>query len=210
MIDVHKLKEEQLKLSEKIVLQDSFKQFDTLAGIDQSYSKNDVITSIVVCDAKTMEVIEKQTAVVPASFPYIPGFLAYRELPAMIEAFSKLKTQPDIIFVDGQGILHPRRCGMASHFGLVISRPTIGITQSLITGSSENGKIYVEKELRGFVVRTREHSNPIFVSPGHMISLGSALRITHESIRYPHKLPEPLHIAHKEARKEMKAQPQTK
>src|SRR3989344_3139346 len=91
MIDVHKLKEEQLKLSEKIVLQDSFKQFDTLAGIDQSYSKNDVISSIVVCDAKTMEVIEKQTATVPSSIPYIPGLLAYRELPAMIEAFSKLR-----------------------------------------------------------------------------------------------------------------------
>ncbi|HLD34110.1 MAG TPA: endonuclease V [Candidatus Nanoarchaeia archaeon] len=203
MIDVHKLKEEQLKLSEKIVLQDSFKQFDTLAGIDQSYSKNDVISSIVVCDAKTMEVIEKQTAVVPASFPYIPGFLAYRELPAMIEAFSKLKTQPNIIFVDGQGILHPRRCGLASHFGLVISRPTIGIAQSILIGNIEHGKVYVEKELRGFEMKTREHAKPIYISPGHFISCGTALKIVRESVRYPHKLPEPLHLAHREARREM-------
>src|SRR3989344_5680075 len=209
-MNLNALKEKQEKLNKKIVFHDSFTKVETIAGIDQSYEKNNVISAVVVCNAKTMEVMEKQTAKVPASMPYIPGLLAYRELPAMIEAYSKLKTQPDVIFVDGQGILHPRRCGMASHFGLVISRPTIGITQSLITGSSENGKIYVEKELRGFEVRTREHSNPIFVSPGHMISLGSALRITHESIRYPHKLPEPLHIAHKEARKEMKAQPQTK
>src|SRR3989344_1959614 len=206
MIDVHKLKEEQLKLSEKIVLQDSFKQFDTLAGIDQSYSKNDVISSIVVCDAKTMEVIEKQTATVPSSIPYIPGLLAYRELPAMIEAFSKLKTQPDIIFVDGAGILHPRRCGLASHFSLVISRPTIGIAQSILIGNIEQGKVYVEKELRGYEMKTREHAKPIYISPGHMISSGTALKIARESVRYPHKLPEPLHIAHKEARKEVKIQ----
>lgn len=204
MINTAELMREQLKLSENVILNDSFKKVETIAGIDQTYVENNIISCIAVCNAKTLEVIEKQTATVPSNFPYIPGLLAYREMPAMVEAYSKLQTTPDVIIVDGHGIAHPRRLGLASHFGLVISRPTIGVARTLVIGKVDHGKIYVEKEMRGFELKTKEHAKPIYVSPGHMISLGTALKIVRETTRHPHKLPEPLHIAHRGARSAMK------
>jgi deoxyribonuclease V len=204
MVNIEHLKEEQRKLSRNIILQDRFKKIEKIAGIDQTYDKNNVISCIVICNAKSMEVIEKQTATVPAPIVYKPGLLAYREMPAMIEAFSKVTNTPDVIIVDGHGISHPRRCGLASHFGLIISRPTIGIAQSLVTGKVEQGKIFDERDMIGFELKTKEHAKPIYVSPGHMITPGTALHIAKDSIRHPHKLPEPLHLAHKAARKELK------
>ncbi len=204
MVNTDELMREQLKLSENVILNDGFKRLDTIAGIDQTYSGNNIFSCIVVCSAKTLEEVERQTATVPAQFPYIPGLLAYREMPAMVEAYSKLQATPDVIIVDGHGIAHPRRLGLASHFGLVISRPTIGVARTLVIGKVDHGKIYVEKELRGFELRTKEHAKPIYVSPGHMISPGTALKIVIETTRHPHKLPEPLHLAHRGARREMK------
>src|SRR3989344_1643896 len=204
MINTEELMNEQLRLSENIILKDSFKRFETIAGIDQTYAGNKIISCIVVCHAKTLEIVEKQTATVPSQFPYIPGLLAYREMPAMVEAYSKLQMTPDIIIVDGQGIAHPRRLGLASHFGLIISRPTIGVARTLVIGKVEHGKIYVEKELCGFELKTKEHAKPIYVSPGHMISPGTALRIARETTKQTHKLPEPLYLAHRGARREMK------
>lgn len=204
MIDFDKLKDEQIRLSKSVVIADRFRKVDTIAGIDQSYIGNDIISCIVVCKAKTLEVLESQSATVPSNIPYKPGFLAYREMPAMIEAFGKLENSPDMILVDGHGISHPRKMGIATHFGLVIGRPTIGIAQSLITGSVEQGKIFIDNELRGFEVKTKDHARPLFISPGHMVSLGTALKTVQECLRPPHKLPEPLHLAHKAARRELK------
>ena len=203
-IDFEKIKKEQIKLSESIILKDEFKKIEIIAAIDQTYVKEDVISHIVVCDYKTLKVIETKTAVAKAPISYKPGFLSYRELPAMVNAFIALKSKPDLIIVDGNGILHPRRLGIASHFGLVISKPTIGVARNLVTGKVDKGKFYVENELRGFEIKTKDHATPIYVSPGHMISLGTALRIVTNCIRPPHKLPEPLHLAHRGARREMK------
>jgi deoxyribonuclease V len=204
MVNLAELEKEQEKLSKNVSLNDGFKKIEKIAGIDQTYIGTDVISCIVVCNAKTMDVIEKQCAQVPSLMPYKPGFLAYRDMPAMVEAYSKLTTTPDVIIIDGHGIAHPRYLGLASHFGLVIGRPTIGVAKNLVTGRIEGGKIYIEKDLCGFELITREHANPIYVSPGHMVSPGTALRIVRESIKHPHKLPEPLHLAHKSARKAMK------
>ncbi|MBS3138676.1 endonuclease V [Candidatus Woesearchaeota archaeon] len=210
MIDFDKLREEQTRLSKSVIIADRFRKVETIAGIDQSYMGNDIISCIVVCNAKTLEVIETQSATVPSMIPYKPGFLAYREMPAMIEAFGKLENSPDIILVDGHGITHPRKMGIATHVGLVLGRPTIGIAQSLITGNIENGKIFIDNELRGFEVRTKEHARVLYVSPGHMVSLGASLKIVQDCLRHPHKLPEPLHLAHKAARRELKERREVK
>lgn len=204
MIDFERLKKEQIKLSKSVILTDEFEKVEKIAGIDQAYVNNEVVSCIVVCEYKTLNVLEKQTATAKAPIPYKPGFLAYREMPAMVEAYNRLKETPDIIIVDGHGIAHPRRFGIASHFGLAISKPTIGIAKSLVVGDVEKGKIYVENELRGFELITREHAAPIYVSPGHMIAPGTALKIVKDCIRPPHKLPEPLHLAHRGARRGMK------
>ena len=194
-----KLKVEQLKLAKKVILKDSFDKLELVAGVDQAYHQNDVISAIVVCDYKTMEIKEKTFAVVKAKIPYLTGFLAYREGPAISEAFVKLSIQPDVMMLDGNGILHPRKFGLASHMGVLLDIPSIGIAKQLLIGDVKEYKIYVDKELRGELVTTREHSRPIYISPGHKISLRTSVEIVKNCLKFPHKLPEPLHLAHRYA-----------
>ncbi|MBS3102324.1 endonuclease V [Candidatus Woesearchaeota archaeon] len=201
MIDINKIKEEQVKLAKKVIISDAFDKIETIAGVDQAFIGEDVISGIAVCSYKELMSIEKKYAVARAKIPYIPGFLFYREGPAIIEAFSKLENKPDILIVDGNGILHPRRFGMASHIGILLDTATIGVAKSLIGGEVKEGTIYMEKEARGYELRAREHSKPIYVSPGHKISLKTSMEIVKKCIKFPHKLPEPLHLAHRHANK---------
>jgi len=136
--------------------------------------------------------------------PYRPGFQAYREMPAMIEAFNSLEQEPDLILVSGTGVAHPRKLGIASHLGLALNKPTIGVTQKLVFGNVDKGKIMLYNDIVGFEIITREHANPVYVSPGHLVSLGSTLDTVSKIIKFPHKMPEPLHLAHKFARKKVK------
>lgn len=196
MLNVGKLKEEQLKLAKEVSLKDSFSKLNLIAGCDQAFRDNDVVSGIVVCD-KNMEIIEKKYAIVKAKIPYVPGFLFYREGPAVIEAFNKLEKKPNVLMVDGNGILHPRRLGMASQLGVILDIAAIGVTKNLMCGDVKEGKVYVDKEIRGFELKTREYAKPIYVSPGHKISLGKSLEIAKSYIKFPHKLPVPLYLAHR-------------
>jgi len=196
MLNAAKLKEEQLKLANEVVLKESFSKVKLIAGCDQAFVDGEVISGVVVLD-KEMNLIEKTHSVAKAQIPYIPGFLFYREGPAIIEAFNKLEKKPDVLLVDGNGILHPRRIGMASHLGVVLDLPTIGVTKRLMCGDVKEGKVYVDKEIRGFELKTMEHARPIYVSPGHKISLGTSLDVVKNCLKLPHKLPEPLHLAHR-------------
>ncbi len=197
MIDLNKLKEEQLKLAKKVINTDSFEKITTIAGADQSYSDNKVISAIAVCDYKSLEVIEEKHAVVDAKIPYKSGFLFYRDGPAVIEAFNKLENKPDVLILKGNGVLHPRRIGMASQVGLLLDTATIGVAKKLMLGQVKGNTIYVEKEARGYKITTREHAKPIYVSPGYKVSLKTSLEVIKNCLRYPHKLPEPLQLAQK-------------
>lgn len=199
MIDLNKLKEEQLKLAKKVVVKDSFDKLELIAGTDVAFNQNDAVSAIVVCDCKTMEVKEKVFAVVKAKVPYIPGFLAYREGPAISAAYAKLENKPDVMIFDGNGILHPRRCGLASHMGILLDQASIGVAKQLLVGEAKGNKVYVDKEARAELFATREHSKPIYVSPGHKIALKTSVEIVRKCLRFPHKLPEPLHLAHRYA-----------
>lgn len=201
MIDIKKLKEEQLKLSKKVIISDSMKNIKTVAGVEQTIVKNKVISAIVVCDYKDFKVIERKYESVDVKIPYISGFLFYREGPAIMEAFSKLEQKPDVLLVNGSGILHPRRIGMASHLGILLDIATIGVTKRLMLGEVKERTIYADKEARGYKLITKEHAKPIYISPGHKISLKTSREIVKKCIQYPHKLPEPLHLAHKYANK---------
>jgi len=196
-MDLEKLNKEQISLAGKVSLKDSFDELSSIAGCDQVVIGNEIYSCVVVCGYGTMEVIEKSYASRKVEFPYIPGFLAYREAPVIIDAFSKLKKKPDLMFVDGDGILHPRRYGIASHLGLVLNIATIGIAKKLLIGRVEEDKIFVSDELRGMKLETKTAANPIYLSPGHNISVQKAFEITKHCIRPPHKLPEPIHLAHK-------------
>ena len=201
MVYINKLKEEQIKLAKKVITTDNFEKITTVAGADQSYADNKVISAIAVCDYKSLEIIEEKYAIVDAKIPYKSGFLFYRDGPAVIESFNKLENKPDVLIVKGNGILHPRRIGMASQVGILLDTATIGVAKRLMLGKVMERTIYVEKEARGYELITKEHAKPIYLSPGHKISLKSSLEVTKECIKYPHKLPEPLHLAHRYANK---------
>ena len=200
-MNIQKLKEEQERLAHKVLIQDSFDSLTTIGGCDQSYAGKKIISSVVVVNAKTLEVIEKTSAILDCDFPYIPGYLSYREAPVIIEAFNKLKNKPDILLVDGNGILHPRRIGLASHVGIALDVPTIGVAKNLTFGQNSEGKIIIDKEVCAVEFVSRKYARPVYVSPGHKVSLSTALEVIKNSIKPPHKLPEPLHIAHRLATK---------
>jgi deoxyribonuclease V len=201
-LNIEKLKEEQLRLAKKVITKDEFSSYETIAGADQlSLDNNTIISAIVVLDAKTLEVVEKKYAVLESRFPYIPGFLSYRESPAIVEAYNKLRTKPDILVIKGNGILHPRRMGLASHVGLLLNKPTIGIAKTMLCGTMRDGTVYMDKDVLGKQVRLKETSNPLFVSPGHMISLKTSVEIVKKCAREPYKVPLPLALAHKYANK---------
>lgn len=199
MTDLNKLKEEQLKLAKKVVLRDSFEKLELIGGVDSAYSQDYVVSAIVVCDYKTMQVKEKVFAAAKAKFPYIAGFLAYREGPSISEAYSKLENKPDVMIFDGNGILHPRRCGLASHLGVLLEQASVGVAKQLLIGEVKDKVAYIDKEARAELVVTKKHSKPIYVSPGHKISLKTSVEIVRHCLRLPHKLPEPLHLAHRYA-----------
>jgi len=201
MIDFNELKKEQIKLAEKVITTDNFEKITSIAGADQFYAGNKVISAIAVCDYKSLEVIEEKHAIVEGKIPYKSGFLFYKDGPAVIEAFNKLENKPDMLIVKGNGILHPRRIGMASQVGILLDTAAIGVTKNLMLGEVKDGTIYVEKEARGYELITREHAKPIYVSPGHKVSLKTGFEIIKNCLREPHKLPEPLHLAHKYGRK---------
>jgi deoxyribonuclease V len=201
MVDLAKLKEEQLKLAKKVILTDNVKKIKTIAGADQAYIGDKVISAIVVCDYKSMDIIEEKYAAVDAKLPYISGFLFYRDGPAIIEAYNLLENKPDVLILKANGIIHPRRIGMATHVGILLDTATIGATKKLMLGETKENTVYIEKEAVGYQLITREHANPIFISPGHKISLKTSLEAIKNCIRYPHKLPIPLDLAHKYSNK---------
>lgn len=199
-MDFEKLKEEQIRLARKVVMKDELKEIKLVGAADQAFFSNKVVSVVVVCD-KNFRIIEETNAVLDVKLPYISGLLFYREGPAVIEALNKLKKRPDVLMIDANGILHPLRLGMASQIGVMSDLPTIGIAKNLLLGKVEDEKVYVGNEIRGAEVRTKEHAKPLYVSPGHKISLEKSVEIIKQCIKPPHKLPEPLHLAHRAANK---------
>lgn len=199
-MNLTKWQEEQIEIAKKVIVKDDFKKIETIAGADISFFSKKGVCSVVVCD-KNMKIIEKQHHVADMKLLYIRNFLFYREGELIMETFKKLSKKPDVLMIDGSGILHPLRIGMASHLGVLLDQPTIGITKKLLCGKIEGNKILVNNEIRGMVVQTKQFARPIYVSSGHKISLDTAVELVRKSIIPPHKLPEPLHLAHRLADK---------
>lgn len=201
MFNLKDMKEEQLKLARKVVLKNEYDATRYIAGVDQSFFENKIISAIVVVDSESMEVIEMKYAIDEVSMPYISGYLSYRECPAALKSYSLLEKKPDIIMVDGNGILHPRKIGFASHLGILLDMPTIGVAKSLLLGDVVNDKIVVEGETLAVIIHTREGSKPIYVSPGHRITISKCAEIVKSCLNQKHKLPLPLQEAHRYATK---------
>ena len=195
----------QQRLRERVRITPLDKPIKTMAGADISFNKFDptVYAGLVVLSLPSLEVIEEVGIVSQTRFPYVPGLLSFRESPSVLEAWSKLKTEPDAVMFDGQGIAHPRRVGIASHVGLLIGRPTLGCAKSVLVGNYEEPELerghwtqLIDKgEVVGAAVRTKTKVKPIFVSPGHLIDLEGAIRLTLECDG-SYRQPEPTRRAH--------------
>ncbi len=188
-----------------VVLRDGFANIEYVAGVDVGFECNNTVTraAVVVLSYSTLEVVERVLFKCPTTFPYVPGLLSFREIPAVLGAIQKLSIIPDILLCDGQGIAHPKRLGIAAHLGILLDIPTIGVAKSRLIGTyddvPETKGSYVplmdHDECIGVVLRSRDNVKPLFVSPGHKMSIESAREIVMNCLtRY--RLPETTRQAH--------------
>jgi deoxyribonuclease V len=194
----------QAELAQHVIREDRIGEIHRIAGVDAGFEDHGKVTraAVVVMSWPRMEILDQALARQPTTFPYVPGLLSFRELPAVLAAFGQLRTLPDLALCDGQGIAHPRRLGIASHLGLWLDLPTIGVGKSRLTGSfdppgerkGDSSPLLDGSEQIGAVVRTRTAVRPLFVSPGHRVSLTRSIDIVLAACsRY--RLPEPIRAA---------------
>ncbi|MBD2596793.1 deoxyribonuclease V [Nostoc spongiaeforme FACHB-130] len=197
----------QESLREQVITEDQLPEtISYVAGVDMGFAEEGKVSraAVAVLSFPDLKVVETALAHRPTSFPYIPGFLSFREIPAVLDALAKIQTVPDIILCDGQGIAHPRRFGIASHLGVILDMPTIGVAKSLFIGKHQElpeargswQPLIHKGETIGAVLRTRVGVKPLYISSGHKISLTTAidyvLRCTPK-----YRLPETTRVADK-------------
>jgi deoxyinosine 3'endonuclease (endonuclease V) len=191
---INYLAEIQYKLSKKVIRVDTYQKIDKIAGIDISFSKNNLaIAAAVIIDLNTLKILEKKTRKVELLFPYIPGFLGFRESNAMISVVDILENDFDVAMINGHGILHPRNFGLASHVGVLADMPTVGVAKKLIVGN------YINHDNSFKLIRFMNQTVGVrlsdkFVSIGHKISLKTAKELVLKTLLF--KMPEPLRQAH--------------
>jgi len=197
--------QERLKTDLTLCDRDIPRQIQRIAGADISYTKGDnrFFATVVLLSFPSLEIIEEASCIHKVHFPYIPGLLTFREGPALLKAFAKLKHEPDIILFDGHGTAHPRGIGLASHMGLWLDKPTIGCAKKKLVGTFDNvgnergdySLLTYKNRTVGAALRTKKNVKPIFVSQGHKIGLKRAVDVTLCCCsRY--RLPEPTRRAH--------------
>lgn len=192
-----------------VSLEDGFGEIKTIAGVDLSFNieKNEGNAVVVVLSYPDFQIVEARYVTAPLLMPYIPGLLSFREAPIALQAFAQLQTAPDLIMVDGQGQAHPRGFGIACHLGVLLDVPSIGVAKSFLYGDYDRGTLGDQpgsvlplydrgrKHVIGSVVRTKLRTNPLFISPGHKVSVPSATRLVLDCVR-GYRLPEPTRNAH--------------
>jgi deoxyribonuclease V len=203
-ISYSKAIELQKKLASKVRFTALKKNPKLIAGTDCAFTadKKKIVGCVVVLEYPQMNIAEIEHAVRKVTFPYIPGLLSFREAPVCLDAVEKIKHEPDLFMIDGQGIAHPRRLGLAAHLGLFFNKPTIGCAKSRLTGTYEmpaaakGSYSYLcdGDELIGAVVRTRSRVKPVFVSVGHKCSLDDAISFVIGCAKR-YRIPEPTRLA---------------
>jgi len=206
-MELEKLKEIQRECARKVIQEDDFESIETIGGMDLTFEKlNENPTrawaSLVVIERKTLRPIYRHVVEDVVDFPYIPTFLAFRELPLLLKLYETAKVKADAYFIDGQGVAHPRGCGIASHFGVETGEVSVGIAKSRLFGYGDEPPprrgaftyLRYGTKVVGAIVRTRENTSPVYVSVGHRISLRTAVKLVLETSRY--RVPEPTRLAH--------------
>lgn len=204
--DVAEARALQSTLAERVSLVEDLAEPARIAGVDVGFEGQGAIThaAAVLLDARSLQPLAHAMARVPTRMPYIPGLLSFRELPAVLEALAQLPEQPGLVFVDGQGIAHPRGLGIAAHLGVITGLPTIGVAKTILVGThaplgekrGDSVPLMFKGRIIGTVLRSKERVRPLIVSPGHRMSIeGATRRVLAACTRY--RLPEPTRWADK-------------
>lgn len=196
----------QAQLAAQVRTTDDLPPIHTVAGVDVGFVENNQVAraAIAVLHYPDLQLQDQAIAYLPVDFPYIPGLLSFREIPVILAALNQLTHLPDLLLCDGQGIAHPRRCGIACHLGLITNIPAIGVAKSRLVGHHAPvpdrpgawQPLIDRGEIIGAALRTRPGTNPLYVSPGHRISLTTSIaHVLNCTRRY--RLPETTRLAHK-------------
>ncbi|MCY7355169.1 MAG: deoxyribonuclease V [Lysobacter sp.] len=197
------------ELSQQVVLRDDFTTpLRTIAGFDVGFEDGGATTraAAVLLDAQSLQLLESRIARVPTRMPYIRGLLSFRELPALLDALALLQQTPDLVFVNGHGIAHPRRLGIAAHFGVASGLPSLGVAKKILIGSHANlhdmrgayTPLRDKGAQIGWVLRSKLKCNPLIVSPGHRVAMASAAELVMRCVT-SYRLPEPTRLADRSA-----------
>ena len=201
-MDIAVLRDQQRALAADVILQDDFDVMPPrlIGGADVGFEQGGEVTraALVILEYPSLRLIEHQVARIATTMPYSPGFLSFRETPALQAAWQQLAHRPDLLLVDGHGIAHPRRLGVASHFGLLVDVPTIGVAKKRLCGAftppdAEPGScqpLMDKGQQLGWVLRSKARCNPLFISTGHRVSQATALQWV-ENCLQGYRLPEP-------------------
>jgi deoxyribonuclease V len=195
----------QQQLRTHVRLEPLNREIKTIGGADISFNKfsETIYTGIVVLSFPDLQIVDQVGLQTISKFPYVPGLLSFREAPSLLEAWEQLKLKPDVLMLDGQGIAHPRRLGIATHVGLWLDIPTLGCAKSILVGRHEpvpstagsQMRLIDRGEVIGVALRTKNNVAPVFVSPGHLMELSDAVALTLRSTT-KYRQPEPTRQAH--------------
>lgn len=209
-IDPDEAKKLQQELRQQISLEPLADESRLVAGADISFDRGSDLmhAAIIVLQLPDLQPVARSLISDETSFPYIPGLLAFRELPVLYKAWNQLEIKPDVLILDGHGLAHPRRMGIATHFGIEIDHPTVGCAKNILTGShgplgDKKGEYEALKEngeIIGMALRSRTNVNPVYVSPGHKLSFEDTYSVIIKCLT-KYKLPRTTRLAHKWANK---------
>ncbi len=196
----------QKALGERVDLSSLDSTVKIIAGADVSLERfgDELFAGIILLSYPDLRPLGHAVHKMKVTFPYIPGLLSFREIPGLMKCLEKLKVRPDLIMVDGQGIAHPRRLGIATHLGILSGIPTVGCAKSVLFGVHSEPRVVgdaspladpVTRETLGYVYKSKEKSNPLFISPGHKVSVSDALNVVTGCLK-GYRLPEPTRLAH--------------
>lgn len=202
--DVAKARRLQQELATQVRLEDEHPPLRHIAGVDVGFEDGGLVTraAAVLLDAQTLMPLEEVVARLPTRMPYIPGLLSFRELPAVLQALGELSETPDLVFVDGHGIAHPRGLGIAAHLGAVTNLPTIGVAKSILVGThgelgphrGDRVPLHYHDKVIGCVLRSKDKVRPLIISPGHRVSMDAAPDLVLACCT-KYRLPEPTRLA---------------
>lgn len=208
-IPVDRLKSLQKLIASKAVIQDLYgKPLKKVAGVDVAYNRSDAYAAIVVLELPTLNPVDEYVCKGKPPIPYIPGLLAFREGPLMLKALKGVREGFQVALIDGHGIAHPLRCGLATYVGVLSGKPTVGVAKSLLVGSVEavprkpleSRPVRLNGDVIGYCLRSKSLAKPIYVSPGNLVSVRGSLEVVIASLR-GYRIPEPLRLAHMAAGK---------